>query len=73
MDSNSLVKRHVLNDISSLCIFFGQPRANDTILSHVITYLNDPDWTLRRYDSEKLADILIKVRVTILQVPFLRI
>ncbi|KAJ7057004.1 hypothetical protein C8F01DRAFT_1153032 [Mycena amicta] len=44
MDSSSVVKRAVLHDISSMCIFLGRQKTNDVLLSHMITYLNDRDW-----------------------------
>lgn len=47
VDPSSIVKRAVLHDISSLCIFFGRQKTNDVLLSHMITYLNDRDWLLR--------------------------
>ncbi|KAG5644667.1 hypothetical protein DXG03_007966 [Asterophora parasitica] len=47
MDPSSIVKRAVLHDISSLCIFLGRQKTNDVLLSHMITYLNDRDWLLR--------------------------
>ncbi|CAG8816112.1 21868_t:CDS:2, partial [Dentiscutata erythropus] len=47
IDSESAVKRALLSNITSLCIFFGRQKANDVLLSHMITYLNDRDWMLR--------------------------
>ena len=47
VDPSSIVKRAVLHDIYSLCIFFGRQKTNDVLLSHMITYLNDRDWLLR--------------------------
>lgn len=46
-DSNASVRRAFLGSVSSLCVFFGSPRANDVILSHLNTYLNDKDWMLK--------------------------
>ncbi|KAK2712572.1 hypothetical protein QYM36_011306 [Artemia franciscana] len=41
-DPDNHVKRGLVeNGISQLCIFFGKQRANDVILSHMITFLND--------------------------------
>lgn len=31
------------NGINKLCVFFGKQKANDILLSHVITFLNDKD------------------------------
>ncbi|CAG8525259.1 17174_t:CDS:10, partial [Racocetra fulgida] len=47
IDTESAVKRALLSNITSLCIFFGRQKANDVLLSHMITYLNDRDWMLR--------------------------
>lgn len=43
------VKRALLVDsLTLLCNFFGQQRANDVLLSHMITFLNDKkDWQIR--------------------------
>ena len=44
------VARRILLEkcITSLCVFFGQQKANDLILSHLITFLNyKNDWRLR--------------------------
>ena len=50
-----LFNRHSLkNGITQLCVFFGRQKANDVLLSHMITFLNDKqDWQLRRafFDS----------------------
>ncbi|KAF8892933.1 hypothetical protein BD779DRAFT_1798336 [Infundibulicybe gibba] len=57
MDPSSVVKRAVLHDISSLCIFLGRQRTNDVLLSHMITYLNDRDWLLRYAFFESIVDV----------------
>lgn len=46
-DSDASVRRAMLRSVSDLCVFFGSPRANDVVLSHLNTYLNDPDWMLK--------------------------
>lgn len=46
-DSDPSVRRAILRSVSDLCVFFGSPRANDVVLSHLNTYLNDPDWLLK--------------------------
>ncbi|KAF8958945.1 hypothetical protein BDZ97DRAFT_1839964 [Flammula alnicola] len=56
MDPSSIVKRAVLHDISSLCIFLGRQKTNDVLLSHMITYLNDRDWLLRYAFFESIVD-----------------
>ncbi|KAF9259304.1 ARM repeat-containing protein [Marasmius fiardii PR-910] len=55
-DPSSIVKRAVLHDISSLCVFL-RKQANDVILSHMITYLNDRDWLLRLAFFENIVDV----------------
>ncbi|THU97645.1 ARM repeat-containing protein [Dendrothele bispora CBS 962.96] len=57
MDPSSVVKRAVLHDISSLCIFLGRQGTNDVLLSHMITYLNDRDWLLRHAFFESIVDV----------------
>lgn len=47
MDGSSNVKRSVLADITDLCLFFGRQKSSETVLSHIMTYLNDRDWQLR--------------------------
>ncbi|KAK3748325.1 hypothetical protein QZH41_018306 [Actinostola sp. cb2023] len=48
-DPENIVKRTLLeNGITRLCVFFGRQKANDVLLSHMITFLNDKyDWQLR--------------------------
>ena len=46
-DRNASVRRAFLGSVSSLCVFFGSTKANDVILSHLNTYLNDKDWVLK--------------------------
>ncbi|XP_064641912.1 phosphoinositide 3-kinase regulatory subunit 4-like isoform X2 [Lineus longissimus] len=48
-DPDNIVKRTLLeNGITRLCVFFGRQKANDVLLSHMITFLNDKyDWHLR--------------------------
>lgn len=57
MDTSSVVKRAVLHNISSLCIFLGRQKTNDVLLSHMITYLNDRDWLLRYAFFESIVDV----------------
>ncbi|KAG6380174.1 hypothetical protein JVT61DRAFT_8263 [Boletus reticuloceps] len=57
MDPSPIVKRAVLHNISSLCIFLGRQKTNDVILSHMITYLNDRDWLLRQAFFESIVDV----------------
>jgi phosphoinositide-3-kinase regulatory subunit 4 len=48
-DQENIVKRTLLeNGIAKLCVFFGRRKANDILLSHLITFQNDKsDWQLR--------------------------
>ncbi|CAK4033769.1 serine threonine- kinase VPS15 [Lecanosticta acicola] len=46
-DGNNSVRRAFLTSVPSLCVFFGEARAADVILSHLNTYMNDPDWLLK--------------------------
>ncbi|XP_044593942.1 phosphoinositide 3-kinase regulatory subunit 4 isoform X2 [Cotesia glomerata] len=43
-DSSNLVKQTLMESgINKLCVFFGKQKANDVLLSHVITFLNDKE------------------------------
>lgn len=43
-DSQTLVKQTLLDSgITKLCVFFGRQKANDVLLSHMITFLNDKE------------------------------
>lgn len=46
-DTDSSVRRALLGSVPELCMFFGTADANDVILSHLNTYLNDRDWMLK--------------------------
>ncbi|VBB84052.1 Putative Putative serine/threonine-protein kinase VPS15 [Podospora comata] len=46
-DSDPFVRRAFLTSVPELCIFFGVAQANDIILAHLNTYLNDRDWMLK--------------------------
>ncbi|WVR03468.1 hypothetical protein IAU60_000459 [Kwoniella sp. DSM 27419] len=47
VDISPPVKRSMLASISDLCLFFGRQKSIETVLSHIMTYLNDRDWLLR--------------------------
>ncbi|KAL1512914.1 hypothetical protein ABEB36_002417 [Hypothenemus hampei] len=48
-DTHSIVKQALINNgIHKLCVFFGKAKANDIILSHMITFLNDKEDTQLR-------------------------
>ncbi|XP_039281879.1 phosphoinositide 3-kinase regulatory subunit 4 isoform X2 [Nilaparvata lugens] len=41
-DPHNIVKQTLIqNGITKLCVFFGKQKANDVLLSHMITFLND--------------------------------
>ncbi|CAA9997654.1 unnamed protein product [Nesidiocoris tenuis] len=43
-DHQNIVKQTLIeNGITKLCVFFGKQKANDVLLSHMITFLNDKD------------------------------
>ncbi|KAJ5674388.1 uncharacterized protein N7477_004322 [Penicillium maclennaniae] len=46
-DTDTSVRRAFLGSVSSLCVFFGNIKSNEVILSHLNTYLNDRDWILK--------------------------
>lgn len=56
-DTDPAVRRAFLKSVSRLCVFFGQSKANDIILSHLNTYLNDRDWGLRCAFFETITGI----------------
>ncbi|KAJ1558920.1 Serine/threonine-protein kinase [Nowakowskiella sp. JEL0078] len=56
-DEASSVKRSILLNMARLCIFFGKQRANDVLLSHMITYLNVNDWQLRAAFFESIVGV----------------
>ncbi len=60
-DSHASVRRAMLRSVSDLCVFFGSPRANDVVLSHLNTYLNDPDWMLKCAFFEAIVPVAIFV------------
>lgn len=47
VDYSPAVKRSMLSSIADLCLFFGRQKSSETVLSHIMTYLNDRDWLLR--------------------------
>ena len=47
VDYSPSVKRSMLSSIADLCLFFGRQKSSETVLSHIMTYLNDRDWLLR--------------------------
>lgn len=47
VDLSPAVKRSMLSSIADLSLFFGRQKSSETVLSHIMTYLNDRDWMLR--------------------------
>jgi len=60
-DTATSVRRAMLRSVSDLCVFFGSPRANDVVLSHLNTYLNDPDWMLKCAFFEAIVGVAVFV------------
>jgi phosphoinositide-3-kinase regulatory subunit 4 len=60
-DIDASVRRAMLRSVSDLCVFFGSPRANDVVLSHLNTYLNDPDWMLKCAFFEAIVGVAVFV------------
>ncbi|KAF1817401.1 phosphoinositide 3-kinase regulatory subunit 4 [Eremomyces bilateralis CBS 781.70] len=60
-DRDSAVRRSFLGSIATLCVFFGQAKAADVVLSHLNTYVNDPDWMLKCAFFETVVGVGIYV------------
>ncbi|KAH8700818.1 hypothetical protein BGW36DRAFT_375073 [Talaromyces proteolyticus] len=56
-DSDPSVRRAFLGSVPSLCVFFGNAKTNEVILSHLNTYLNDKDWILKCAFFEALVGV----------------
>ena len=60
-------KTLLLHSLSQLCIFFGQHLANEIILSHMITFLNDKrDWQMRAAFFQHIPSVAAFVGVSCL-------
>lgn len=57
VDPSSQVKRAFIASIADLCLFFGRQKSNETVLSHIMTYLNDRDWLLRLAFFNGIVDV----------------
>lgn len=66
-DTDASVRRAFLGSVSSLCVFFGNLKANDVILSHLNTYLNDRDWILKCAFFEAVVGVAAYVGSTSLE------
>ncbi|XP_053946645.1 phosphoinositide 3-kinase regulatory subunit 4 isoform X1 [Anastrepha ludens] len=57
-DSKAVVKQTLMESgICDLCGFFGKEKANDIILSHIMTFLNDDDKNLRGSFYDNIAGV----------------
>ncbi|KAJ5584833.1 uncharacterized protein N7459_004633 [Penicillium hispanicum] len=66
-DTDASVRRAFLGSVSSLCVFFGNLKANEVILSHLNTYLNDRDWILKCAFFEAVVGVATYVGSTSLE------
>ncbi|KAF2238845.1 phosphoinositide 3-kinase regulatory subunit 4 [Viridothelium virens] len=66
-DGDASVRRAFLSSVSPLCVFFGTTKANDVILSHLNTYLNDRDWMLKCAFFETIVGVATYVGSTNLE------
>ncbi|KAL2754373.1 hypothetical protein ACRALDRAFT_1063232 [Sodiomyces alcalophilus JCM 7366] len=60
-DSDVSVRRAFLTSVPELCIFFGPAEANEILLAHLNTYLNDRDWTLKCAFFEAIVGISVLI------------
>lgn len=60
-DNNTSVRRAFLSSVTSLCVFFGETKSSDIILTHLNTYLNDPDWLLKCAFFETIVGVAIYI------------
>ena len=72
-DPDPAVKRALLGSVASLCVFFGSQRASDVVLTHLNTYLNEKDWTLKCSFFDALVGIASYIGTSSLEKFFLPI
>ena len=62
-NSDNIVKRTLMeNGVTRLCVFFGRQKANDVLLSHIITFLNDKqDWQLRAAFFDSIVGVAVYI------------
>ncbi|SCU92281.1 LAMI_0E09604g1_1 [Lachancea mirantina] len=58
-DNETNVRMALLSDLLPICHLFGREKTNDIILSHMITYLNDKNSSLRRMLIETITSVAI--------------
>lgn len=56
-DTDIYVRRAFLTSVPELCLFFEPADANDILLTHLNTYLNDRDWMLKCAFFETIVGI----------------
>ncbi|PYI23700.1 protein kinase [Aspergillus violaceofuscus CBS 115571] len=66
-DGDASVRRAFLGSVSELCVFFGNLKTNEVILSHLNTYLNDRDWILKCAFFEAVIGVAAYVGTTSLE------
>ncbi|KAL1992395.1 hypothetical protein VTN49DRAFT_4427 [Thermomyces lanuginosus] len=66
-DPDPSVRRAFLGSVPDLCVFFGNSKTNEVILSHLNTYLNDKDWILRCAFFETVVGVATYVGSTSLE------
>lgn len=66
-DTDASVRRAFLGSVSSLCVFFGNLKTNEVVLSHLNTYLNDRDWILKCAFFEAVVGVAAYVGSTSLE------
>ena len=62
-NTNNIVKRTLMeNGLTRLCVFFGRQKANDVLLSHIITFLNDKhDWQIRAAFFDSIVGVAVYI------------
>ncbi|KAL4872879.1 hypothetical protein BDV12DRAFT_127448 [Aspergillus spectabilis] len=66
-DTDSFVRRAFLGSVSDLCVFFGNLKTDEVILSHLNTYLNDRNWILKCAFFEAVVGVAAYVGSTSLE------
>ncbi|KAL4886666.1 hypothetical protein BJY04DRAFT_228458 [Aspergillus karnatakaensis] len=66
-DTDAFVRRAFLGSVPDLCVFFGNLKTNEVILSHLNTYLNDRNWILKCAFFEAVVGVAAYVGSTSLE------
>lgn len=56
-DSESIVKRCAMEDISNVCLFLGREKTHDVVFAHMVTYLNEGDWLLKQSFFDHIVEV----------------